>query len=111
MNPTIPTITPDYNGMRNFTRLDTPLATIYYSYNTMVAFRYRGGPLNVSENNSSATTGRHINSLESNKKARLSAVTFAAEWQHGPSDGIDNLALAAIEGDGTARDAILDAIK
>ena len=49
--------------------------TLYFSYETVVAFAVPGG-LICSENIWSTTTGRHLNWIEPNHKARLSSKDF-----------------------------------
>jgi len=44
---------------------------LYYSYNTVVAFRDREEGFFISENVWSRTTGKHLNWLESNKNNRM----------------------------------------
>ena len=93
------------------TRLDLGYVTIWFSYNTMVAFRYSGGELHVSVNYWSNTTGKLINRLQPDKKQRLNSCDLEQAWNAGPVDPIHNLALSALNGDNMAIDAIKDAIK
>lgn len=45
--------------------------TLYFSYNTIVAFRHPNYGLVVSENVYSKTTGKHLTWIEPNKNKRL----------------------------------------
>ena len=54
--------------------------TVYFSYKTPVAFEGREG-LVCSENAWSTTTGKHLNWIEPNKKARVPHAEFEAKLQ------------------------------
>lgn len=45
--------------------------TLYFSYNTVIAFKDRFFPLVVSENVWSVTTGKHLNWIDSDKENRV----------------------------------------
>lgn len=49
--------------------------TLYYSYSTIVAFR-ADGALVCSENVWSTTTGKHLNQIQPNKRARVKHEEF-----------------------------------
>lgn len=49
--------------------------TIWFSYETIVAFRDETG-LHCSENQWSVTTGKHLNEIEPDKSKRLDAAFF-----------------------------------
>lgn len=52
---------------------------LWYSYETVIAFRYKG-VTKVRKNDWSTTTGRHLNAIDNgNKKARIDGVTFQEE--------------------------------
>src|SRR5438045_3544996 len=52
-------------------------ATVYFSYETPVAFRIGSGPLVVRENDWSTTTGKHLNAIDGgDKKSRVSGAKF-----------------------------------
>lgn len=56
--------------------------SIYYSYDTIVAFNYNGKSLTVSKNQWSVTTGKHLNAIDGgNKKQRLPRNEFEARLQ------------------------------
>lgn len=48
----------------------------YFSYKTLVAFRAPGFGLVCRENEWGPTTGKHLNSIEPDKKARVSGEEF-----------------------------------
>ena len=48
---------------------------LYFSYDTVVAFRYKGKTY-VSENCWGATTGKHLNAIEPDKKRRIKREVF-----------------------------------
>jgi len=54
--------------------------TVYFSYTTPIAFRGPNG-LRCSENCWSTTTGKHLNWIEPNKKARLPRAKFEQEFK------------------------------
>ena len=51
--------------------------TLYYSYNTIVAYEYIGEGLVCSENVWGVTTGKHLNWIQPNKKARFEYSEFS----------------------------------
>ncbi len=102
---------PEVSVDKTETRLDLGYVAIWYSYRTMVAFQYEGGELCVSRNYWSNTTGKLINRLSPNKKDHLDSADFQAAWENGTPDPLKNLALAALNGDGIALDAIRDVVK
>ena len=64
----------------NFTRVDMFDVTVWFSYGTMIAFRYRG-LLRVRRNDWGPTTGRHINSIVGDDvRRRLDPEEFEAAW-------------------------------
>src|SRR5581483_3963246 len=50
--------------------------TFWYSYDTLVAFQVPGHPRIVCENIWSTTTGKHLNSIDPDKKNRVDRETF-----------------------------------
>jgi hypothetical protein len=52
--------------------------TIYYSYETIVAYDDNQDGLVCSENQWSTTTGKHLNWIQPDKKARINGETFGA---------------------------------
>ena len=53
---------------------------LYYSYDTIIAFSDREGFV-ISENNWGTTTGKHMNFLDRDKKARLPREEFELKLQ------------------------------
>ena len=53
---------------------------LFYSYDTIIAFSDREGFV-ISENNWGTTTGKHLNFLERDKKARLPRKEFELKLQ------------------------------
>ncbi len=60
----------------NFHVVETPYVDIYFSYETPIAFQELGQPLVVRENEWGPTTGKHLNTLQSDKKLRVSGEQF-----------------------------------
>jgi hypothetical protein len=61
----------------NFTLVFLPKITLWYSYQTCVAFQQDGHTRRVCENVWSSTTGKHINSIDGgDKKNRLPRAEF-----------------------------------
>ena len=56
--------------------IDIGNITLYFSYNTIVAFRSYEHGLVISENNWGRTTGKHLNWINDNKKLRISHEEF-----------------------------------
>jgi len=56
--------------MQNFKCVELGNITLYYSYETIIAFRDRNG-LTISENVWSKTTGKHLNEICTNKNIRI----------------------------------------
>ena len=55
--------------------------TLYFSYETLVAFEGRDGRRVVRENSWGPTTGKHLNWIDGgDRKGRVSAEAFAAAW-------------------------------
>lgn len=61
MTPTI------YRHTVNFCEVEADGFTYYFSYDTLVAFEYRGW-LTVRENVWSNTTGKHLNTIDNGRK-------------------------------------------
>jgi hypothetical protein len=68
----------------NSTRVETGFATLWFSYQTLVAFWVRGYEPVVHTNAWSTTTGRHLNAIDGGgpeaRAARVDAQTFAQLW-------------------------------
>ncbi len=63
----------------NFTAVHGENWSVWYSYQTPIAYEVEGLPRRVSENVWSVTTGKHLNYLEPDKGARVPWETFAGE--------------------------------
>ena len=50
--------------------------SVYFSYDTPIAFAGRGNSLTISENCWGATTGKHLNCIDRDKKKRLARAEF-----------------------------------
>lgn len=56
--------------------------TVWFSYNTVVAFQAPGKMMRVHENVWGTTTGKHINAIDGgDKKSRLKSEDFDKEFQ------------------------------
>lgn len=63
-------------------RVDFDNLTLWYSYNTIIAFRGGGYSRTVRENDWSTTTGKHLNAVDGgNKKARVPGEEFEVMLQ------------------------------
>lgn len=63
-------------------RVDFDNLTLWYSYNTIIAFRGGGYPMTVRQNDWSTTTGKHLNAIDgSDKKGRVSGEKFETMLQ------------------------------
>ena len=64
----------------NFTRINVGALTVWFSYETPIAFKVDGQPRVVRENIWSTTTGKHLNSIDGGgteaKAERVSSVEF-----------------------------------
>lgn len=58
--------------------IDVGSLTLYFSYDTVVAFTDDSG-LVISENNWGSTTGKHLNAISENKKLRIPRADFEAK--------------------------------
>ncbi len=75
----IPSIQRDKTG--KLTSVYTGHITLWFSYQTLVAFRIGASPVYVIENSWGPTTGKHLNSIDSGAKAnRLPASAFHAKY-------------------------------
>jgi hypothetical protein len=55
--------------------------TLYFSYETIVAYDDTTDGLTVSENIWSVTTGKHLNNINSNKSIRLNYAEFTTKLE------------------------------
>lgn len=59
----------------NSLRVDIGALTLYYSYETIVAFQSRG-EFKIRENDWSVTTGKHLNWIDEDKSKRITGTEF-----------------------------------
>jgi len=65
-----------YQKAAHFHEVNVGDMSIFFSYATPIGFTTRGGGLIVRENTWSITTGKHLNMLNSDKKARVESKEF-----------------------------------
>lgn len=69
----------------NFVRVDVNELSMWFSYETMIAFQAPETGLVVHQNDWSTTTGKHLNEIDGGdyqaKNARLSGSEFAKKFQ------------------------------
>jgi len=62
-------------------RVDIGPITVWYSYQTPVAFRVSGHPIVVRRNDWGPTTGKHLNAIDGgNKSDRVDSEDFQRLW-------------------------------
>lgn len=59
----------------NFAEVEFNNVYLYFSYDTLIAFR-KDGNLYITENNWRTTTGKHLNRINSDKKIRINYEEF-----------------------------------
>ena len=68
--------------MPNFTEVELGSVTVWFSYQTPIAFRVSGEKRIVRRNEWGVTTGKHLNWLDSgDKDSRVDAETFHRLWR------------------------------
>lgn len=65
---------------------------LYFSYDTVVAFKEDGHLMRVCENVWTVTTGKHLNWLEEDKKQRIPFKQFQTDLEH--ALGVRNLVVS-----------------
>jgi hypothetical protein len=60
----------------NSLKFYTDAGTFWFSYKTLVAFKSPGGPIVCRQNEWGPTTGKHLNAIKEDKKARVNGETF-----------------------------------
>lgn len=70
-----PTITNYCEGSGNNTLVTIGDLNLYFSYDTIIAFRI-GSDLVIRKNDFSVTTGKHLNAINPDKKIRMSESEF-----------------------------------
>jgi len=72
----------DYGNSPSTRFLNIGPVTVWFSYETPIAFRVDGGPQRVLDYKGSRTTFRHLNMIDGgNKDARLSQTEFQKLWE------------------------------
>jgi hypothetical protein len=66
------------NRRPNFHRLDMGSLTVWFSYETPIAFQRDGCKIVVRKNEWKTTTGRHLNELQPDHKLRVEGIKFLA---------------------------------
>ena len=64
----------------NTLRVDIGDLTVWYSYQTPVAFRVLGNELVIRYNSWGQTTGKHLNWIDDDHSKRVDADTFQRLW-------------------------------
>jgi len=68
-------------------RFDLGTITVWFSYQTMIAFRVIGKEIVVHKNDLGTTTGKHLNWIDSGeKKKRVSSKDFKKLWEEQTKD-------------------------
>ncbi len=62
---------PSVSAQANAMAVSTAKGTVFYSYETPIAFRDRKGNEYVSQNEWNTTTGKHINMIDRDKSIRI----------------------------------------
>ena len=65
-----------YNNQNNNTLVRTNRGDVWFSYKTPIAFRTLTTGLVISENEWGPTTGKHLNSIDSDKSKRIKRADF-----------------------------------
>jgi hypothetical protein len=74
--------------------------TVWFSYETPIAFQFEGQPRVVSENVWSATTGRHLSAIDGgDKKSRVDHAQFGKIWDLEMAAASLKMSLAHIKGE------------
>lgn len=61
------------------TKIETGELTLYYSYETLIAFE-KNGKLTIRQNAWKTTTGKHLNYIDDDKSKRVDKDTFEREY-------------------------------
>ena len=70
MNAKIQTDLTSFDRGTNANRVDIGPLTLYFSYSTVIAYRYNG-KLIICKNQWGTTTGRHLNTINTDKSIRV----------------------------------------
>lgn len=66
----------NYMGNNNAYCVELGNLTLYFSYETIIAFDSPESGLIIRENDWSATTGKHLNAIDSDKSIRINGSEF-----------------------------------
>lgn len=92
---TLPTIQSYGNYSSDSLVVTVGPVTVWYSYQTPVAFQVDGSPRVVRDNSWGPTTGKHLNWIDGGdkeaKQARVSSDDFGAAWADQPSGRPDSI--------------------
>jgi hypothetical protein len=80
----MPTISRDNQA----THVDFGFVECWFSYETLIAFRFENGFRVVSENCWSQTTGKHLNAIEPDKSKRVDRTTFVSLWTYNSTNAV-----------------------
>jgi hypothetical protein len=70
----------EYCG-KNARSLEIGNLTLYFSYETLIAFDHPETGLTIRENDWGPTTGKHLNAINDNQRERIPGDVFENRWQ------------------------------
>ncbi len=70
-----------YNKQSNNTLVESSKGDVWFSYKTPIAFRTSETGVVVRQNDWSATTGKHLNSIDPDKSKRISGGDFMEQLE------------------------------
>lgn len=70
----------EYGG-NNARALEMGGLTLYFSYETLIAFDHRRTGLVIRENDWGPTTGKHLNAIDDDKSRRIPGNVFMELWE------------------------------
>lgn len=70
-----------YRYSPNFFKLTLPNQTLWFSYNTLIAFKIGSREQVIHENIWGNTTGNHLNQINPDKDLRVDKETFKKLWE------------------------------
>ena len=68
-------------GLNSLQFFDGQGGVFWFSYQTLVAFKFQSGPKVCRANEWGPTTGKHLNAIEPDHKARVDQETFERKYQ------------------------------
>lgn len=69
----------EYCG-KNARSLELGNLTLYFSYETLIAFNHPETGLVIRENDWGPTTGKHLNAISDNHRERIPGKAFEKQW-------------------------------